>query len=297
MLDTRTGQWRELAPAPVALAEAAAAEVGGTIYLVGGRGEAGATTAAYAYTPASDSWRELAPPPTARYGLSAVTFNGKIYALGGLVDGAASTVVEIFDLATGAWSAGLPMLGPMADFGAVVYSGRIHAIADSVQQVFDPRANKWVTDSPLPTPRLGQGVAVLGDTVYAVGGRAEGAPTSVALVEGYLPGEAPTPDNFQLIGFNRGGSIAVVVGIVVTIGLMALMLRLGRRRPTRSMRSRCRPRKNNQTGATDCRPLCVAQLLPSGGSTTSTSQFWLSQRPTISAPSDQERSRRTPSRI
>jgi N-acetylneuraminic acid mutarotase len=231
VLDTRTGQWRDLAPSPMALAGASAAEVGGTIYVVGGRDESGATTAAYAYTPASDSWRELAPLPTARHGLNAVTFNGKVYALGGIVDGAPSTVVEIFDPATGTWSAGLPMLGPMTDFGAVVYSGRIHAIAGSVQQVFDPRANKWVTDSPLPTPRFGQGVAVLGDTVYAVGGRAEGATTSVALVEGYLPGEAPTPDNFQLTGFNRGGSIAVVVGIFVTIGLMALMLRLGRRRP------------------------------------------------------------------
>lgn len=231
VLDTRTGQWRGIAALPVALAGSAATEANGTIYVLGGRGGGGASNAAYAYTPAADSWREVAPLPTARFGLSAVNFNGKIYALGGIVNGAASTVVEVFDPATGAWSAGLPMLGPMADFGAVVYGGRIHAIEAGVQQVFDPRANKWVTDSPMPTSRAGQGVAALGDTIYAVGGRGEGSTARLAQVEGYLPGEAETPDNFQITGINRGGSIAVVVGIAITLALMAIMLRVGRRRP------------------------------------------------------------------
>ena len=230
-LDTKTNQWRTLAPLPAPLVGHAVAESAGTIYVLGGSSQGNVVGTAYAYTPATNVWRALAPLPTPRDNLAAAVLGGKVFALGGSVNGVVSTVVEVYDPATGNWASAPALLGAMSDFGATTYDGRIHTMQNGVQQVFDPRANKWVTDSPMPTSRNGQGVAVIGDTIYAVGGRAEGSQTDLGTVEAYLPGEAAEPDNFRVTGVNRGGAIAVVAGLIMTFTLMGLMLRIGRRRP------------------------------------------------------------------
>lgn len=228
-LDTKTNQWRTLAPLPVPLVGHAVVELDGMIYVLGGSSQGTAVGAAYAYMPATNTWRTLAPLPTPRDNLAAAVLNGQIYALGGSVNGAASTVVEVYDPATGTWASGPALLGAMSDFDATVYNGRIHTMLNGVQQVFDPRANKWVTDSPMPTSRSGQGVAVIGDTLYAIGGRAEESQADLGTVEAYLPGEAVEPDNFRLTGINPGGAIAVIAGLIVTFTLTGTLLYVSRR--------------------------------------------------------------------
>ena len=230
-LDTRTNQWRSLAPLPSAVSDLAVVESGGTIYALGGANGGGAVDTAFAYNPAANAWSALAPLPTPRSNLAAVVLSGKIYALGGLVGGTAGTTMEIFDPATGRWATGPAMLGPMADFGATALDGRIHAVQGAIQQVYDPRANKWVTDSPMATGRQSEGLVTVGDTLYAIGGLGTEAPTALGGVEAFVPGEASEPDNFQLLGTDRGGAIAVILGIILTVSLMLIMLRLGRRRP------------------------------------------------------------------
>ena len=229
-LDTKTNQWRTLAPLPAPLVGHAVVESAGTIYVLGGRSQGNVVGTAYAYTPATNIWRTFAPLPTSRDNLAAAVLNGKIYALGGLVNGTASTVVEVYDPATGTWGSAPALLGAMSDFDATVYDGRIHAMLHGVQQVFDPRADKWVKDSPMPTSRNGQGVAVIGDTLYAIGGRAEESQTDLGTVEAYLPGEAVEPDNFQVTGIDRGGAVAVVAGLIVTFTLTGSLVYVSRRR-------------------------------------------------------------------
>ncbi len=228
-LDTKTNQWRTLAPLPTPLVGHAVAEAAGTIYLLGGSSQGNVVGTAYAYTPATNAWRTLATLPTPRDNLAAAVLNGKIYALGGMVNGTASTVVEIYDPVNGTWTSGPALLGAMSDFDAAVYEGRIHTMLHGVQQVFDPRANKWVKDSPMPTSRSGQGIAVIGDTLYAIGGRAEETQTDLGTVEGYLPGEAVEPDNFQVTGVDRGGAVAVILGLIVTITLSGTLVYVSRR--------------------------------------------------------------------
>ncbi len=230
-LATNGGQWQAIAPLPVALAGAAATTVGDAIYLVGGKGSAGAVNTVYRYLPATNSWNAVAAMPTPRYDLQAVTFQDKLYALGGIVQGEASTLVEVFDPATGQWTSGPAMLGPMADFAATVFNGRIHALAQDVHQVYDPRADKWVTASPMPTVRQGQGAATLGEAFYVAGGFGDSATNRSAQVEAFLLGEAEEPDTFRITGFDRGGAIAVIAGLITTVVLMVVMLRVGRRRP------------------------------------------------------------------
>lgn len=229
-LDTTTDQWQTLAPLPVPLVGHAVVESAGTIYVLGGSSQGNAVGTVYAYTPATNAWQTLAPLPTPRDNLAAAVLNGQIYALGGMVNGAASTVVEVYDPATGRWTSGPVLLGAMSNFGAAVYNGRIHTMLNGVQQVFDPRANEWVTDSPMPTSRSGQGIAVIGDTLYAIGGRAEESQSDLGTVEAYLPGEAVEPDNFRLTGINPGGAVSVIAGLIVTFTLTGTMLYVSRRK-------------------------------------------------------------------
>ena len=228
-LDTKTSQWHTLAPLPAPLVGHAVAEVAGTIYVLGGNSQGSVVGTTYAYTPATNTWRTLAPLPTPRENLAAAVLNGQIYALGGAVNGTASTAVEIYDPASGTWTSGPALLGAMSDFDAAVYEGRIHTMLHGVQQVFDPRANKWVTDSPMPTSRSGQGIAVIGESLYAIGGRAEDTQADLGTVEAYLPGEAVEPDNFQVTGIDRGGAVALIAGLIVTFTLSGTLVYVSRR--------------------------------------------------------------------
>ncbi len=232
-LDTTTKQWRRLAPAPQPLSGHAVAELGGTIYVIGGYSGGNGVGNVYAYEPATNAWRQVASLSAARYNLNAVVLNGKIYALGGSLNNAPSGVVEVYDPATDSWADGTAMPVPMSNFGATAHEGRIYAMAYKIQQVFDPRANRWIAADAMPTSRQGQGVAALADTVYAIGGSNEALSHNVDRVEAYVIGEEDEPDNFQARGVDRGGSIAVVAGGTLTILLMATMLYIGRRRPSR----------------------------------------------------------------
>jgi hypothetical protein len=229
-LDTKSNEWRTLAPLPAPLVGHAVAEAAGTIYVLGGSSQGNIVGTTYAYTPATNAWQTLAPLPTPRENLAAAVLNGKVYAIGGSVNGTPSTAVEIYDPANGNWTGGPALLGAMSDFGAAAYEGRIHTMLNGVQQVFDPRANKWVTDSPMPTSRSGQGIAVIGESLYAIGGRAEGSQTDLGTVEAYLPGEAVEPDNFQATGVDRGGASAVILGLIVTFTLSGTLVYVSRRR-------------------------------------------------------------------
>ena len=236
-LDTTTGQWRDLAPLPAPLANAAVAQLDGTIYLIGGEANGGAVPPVYAYAPAANGWRTLAALPTPRSELAAVPLEGKIYAIGGLANGAASATVEVYDPATDRWLAGAPLLAPMASFGAAVVDGRIYAVGSPSHEMLDPRVDRWVEAEAIPTPREGDGVVALGDTIYVLGGNAISTRQSSAQVEAYVPGAATEPDNFRLVGIDRGGAIAVILGFFVTVGLIAATLGSNRRRPSPGSRN------------------------------------------------------------
>lgn len=229
-LDTRTNQLRTVAPLPVPLANAAAVLVGDALYLVGGQGATGPVNTVYRYTLATNTWQAVAPLANPRTALGAVLFDNRIYAIGGLVQGAPSASVEIYDPATNSWAVGPQMLAPVDQVAAVTYNGRIHVLGYEAQQVYDPRAAKWVTASPVSVRRDHEAAAVLVDKLYAVGGADLGTGQPLQQVEAYQLGEAETPDTFVLWGFSPGGALALIAGLTLTFSLMAIMLRVGRRR-------------------------------------------------------------------
>ncbi len=52
----------------------------------------------------------------------------------------------------------------------VVVGGEQPAGTFSEVEGFDPASSRWLSLSPLPTPRHGLAAAVLGNTLYAIGG-------------------------------------------------------------------------------------------------------------------------------
>jgi len=231
-LDTTTGLWRDLAPLAAPLANPALAQLDGTIYLVGGDTSGVAVASVYAYTPAANSWRTLAALPAPRTELAVAPLEGKLYAIGGLMNGTASATVEVYDPSANRWTSGAPLLAPMARFGAATIDGHLYAVSDLSHEMLDPRVNRWVEAEAMPTPRGADSVVALNGSIYSIGGHGDGMRQSSALVEAYVPGAATEPDNFKLVGVDRGGSIAVILGFFVTVGLIAATVTSNRRRPS-----------------------------------------------------------------
>ena len=68
---------------PTARANAAAATVGGKLYVVGGRAGTAYLDIVEAYDPVANIWTDRTPIPTPRAALGAAAVSGMFYAIGG----------------------------------------------------------------------------------------------------------------------------------------------------------------------------------------------------------------------
>src|SRR5439155_19117999 len=103
------GSWTEQAPYPISISGAAGATQGGNIYTFGGLSAGTPTTAAYTYTPATNSWSAIAPLPAARYWFTAVSDGTYVYLLGGLPqNGIPTATLWLYDPATNSYNTSLP---------------------------------------------------------------------------------------------------------------------------------------------------------------------------------------------
>lgn len=148
LYDPAADAWFPRAPMPTARNSAAAAVVGGVLYVIGGRTVTDGNSAAVeVYDPMSDRWEKARPMPKAQGGLAAAVLNGRIYVFGG----------EYF-----------------SPVGGGVF-------AEAWE--YDPRADQWRAVAAMPRPRHGLGAVALDNAVYVLGGalRPGGNGTSAAL--------------------------------------------------------------------------------------------------------------------
>lgn len=217
--------WEARAPMPLPRTEVSAATVGPEIVVLGGLTfDGGASRRVDAYSPVRDVWRRLPDLPIGVHHAMAAGVSGRLYVLGGYTsDG--TPLRAAFVLERGMWSALPRMPFPRAAAGAGV-AGRRIVVAGGVGEgrrlarkalSFDLRTKRWSVVVG-PTPREHLGVASLGGTVYAVGGRTAGLDTNLLDFESYRPGDrtwrrlSPVPDP-------RGGTGATALGgIVVSVG-------------------------------------------------------------------------------
>ena len=183
--DPATDTWDTLTSMPTRRMAVSANVVDGKIYVIGGGQKSPNTNLTptavnEVYDPETDTWTTKASIPTVvEYHTSAVLDN-KIFIMGGAVN---VNLNQIYDTETDTWSNGAPLLTGVDSAAAGVITGtsaskRIYVIggkqsldAVKLNQVYDPETDTWTYGEPMPTARYGLGVAVINDTLYAIGGR------------------------------------------------------------------------------------------------------------------------------
>jgi hypothetical protein len=190
--DTTTGTWETKTPMPTARGWLTAGVANGKIYILGGDPQ---HTLNQVYDPTTDSWTTKAsiPFPIVAGGLGSVSaaINNKIYVI--------DSKTQIYDPVTDEWSQGAP---PPSDncIGAGVTTGisapvRIYVLglpsSSPSNIVYNPFNDSWSFGAAAPANRYNFGVAVVNDTLYAIGGHTyswvPGNYAPVAVNEQYTP--------------------------------------------------------------------------------------------------------------
>lgn len=135
IFDPGTGTWSVGAPMPHARSGHGAVTLDGKIYVAGGQGEL-----LQVYDPATDAWTTYESPP-ARWGVATVAFEGTMYVVGG------------------------------GEYQTACCSG---PIPSAVVQRFDPATGVWDSVASLSAGRMSPAAALVGRTIYVIGGSSTG---------------------------------------------------------------------------------------------------------------------------
>jgi N-acetylneuraminic acid mutarotase len=183
--DPQRGAWTTLPPMPEPRLFLAAAALNGRIYVLGGWHAFTRASVARVdeYDVARQTWTRRADMPTARDRLAAVIVDGKILAIGGFDSNRNLDVVEVYDPTLDRWFPG-PAL-PVARHGhsAVEMNGSVFVLGGyetigtllvsplARTDLLDRQAGTWKQQANLPYARGFFAAAVLGQFIYAMGGR------------------------------------------------------------------------------------------------------------------------------
>jgi N-acetylneuraminic acid mutarotase len=179
--------WRTITPMPTARANAAAAELGGAVYVAGGFTDEETVDVVERYDPATGSWSRSPALPDPRGAAGAASLGGLLYVAGGLIpvspteDQITASVVA-FNPATQQWTKVAPMPTARWRLRLVAANGDLYAIGGqspegntlSTVERYDPRSNTWTSVAPMNQDRGVPGVVAvnhgLGRVVVVVGG-------------------------------------------------------------------------------------------------------------------------------
>ncbi|GAB4158763.1 MAG: hypothetical protein Fur0021_29010 [Candidatus Promineifilaceae bacterium] len=183
LYDTRLGQWRLLSAKPTAVADAAAAVLGGEVYVAGGRLVDGQATAVVeAYSPTNNAWRPVAALPRAAAGGVLLSDGSLLYFVGGGDGTTAAADSFVYDPGSNGWRL-LPAMTQARAFASggiirgvlYVVGGLADGRALATCEAFDPAAEMWTSCPPMGQARSGAGAAVLVNKLYVFGGVSEPA--------------------------------------------------------------------------------------------------------------------------
>jgi len=235
--DPATDAWTPKSPLSARWSEFAAGTIGGVIYAAGGMGYGLPWGTAAAYDPGTGTWSSIAPLPTGREFPVGAVANGKLYVVGGETYWAGRTIypnVDEYNPATDTWMSRAPIPTPRWAAAATTINGKIYVVGGATDypefggtpqvtgslEVYDPGTDTWTTKVPMPTARMHLAAAVVGGTLYAVGGLS-GTPfgfVGLPTVEAYDPA---TNSWTSLCGMSTGRmglSLAAIGGTLYAIG-------------------------------------------------------------------------------
>ena len=182
--DPRSGRFTSLPPLPRPLNHVGVGAREGSIYVVGGLGNkleylSTGSDAAWRYDIEQRRWEELAPMPTARGALGTAVVGDTLYAVGGRDGPDSLASVEAYDLKRGTWSTRAPIPGHGRDhLGVAALGGFVYAVGgryDGGEEMseflrYDPRADRWTEQPPLPIGTSGMNLERVGPLLVVTGG-------------------------------------------------------------------------------------------------------------------------------
>lgn len=136
---------------------------------------------------------ELACMPEGREGFVMVQVGNQLIVTHGLQSGGGdSNDTRIYDIDTDTWfdPAPVPPFAIRSELAGAEHGDLVYAVGGrgicavsllgvcADLEVYDRVANAWASLPPMPTPRAGLGAAVVGDTLFALGGRTGAVPGS-----------------------------------------------------------------------------------------------------------------------
>lgn len=178
---------------PTARHENAFAEVDGKFYLIGGRGEKPTDI----YDPQTQTWSEGKTPPLEMHHFQAVPYQGKIYIMGAFTGGYPDETpipnIYIYDPESDQWEKGpvIPEERRRGAAGVVVHNDKFYLVCGirnghlgdykNWLDEYDPSSNEWKVLPDAPHKRDHFQAAIVGDKIYAAGGRTSSAETGQTL--------------------------------------------------------------------------------------------------------------------
>jgi N-acetylneuraminic acid mutarotase len=127
------------------------------------------------------TWKELAPLPEATEGLSTARVGTVIVGAYGYTLSGDSNQTLVYNITTNSWLLGAAAPGIASSEGiGVADKANVYALggrngAGTDNNRYTPGTNTWMPLAPMPTGRDGLGAAIIGKSIYAIGGRAETA--------------------------------------------------------------------------------------------------------------------------
>ncbi|MDX6482007.1 MAG: hypothetical protein QOG85_2517 [Gaiellaceae bacterium] len=164
----RTHRWSSSLPLPVPRYNAAAAALGGKLYVAGGVRGFDPVRTVFVFD--GQRWSTAAPLPQALHTEALVVFRKELWSIGGFDrNGERVRSVWIYSPSTNRWRAGPRLVKPLAMVGATAAGGEVYAVSEDVFERYVP-GHGWVLGPQLRVPRHALGLFAVDQRLWAVGG-------------------------------------------------------------------------------------------------------------------------------
>jgi len=172
VLDTRSGEWRDLPPLPTARYAHTVTVFDGLTYVIGGRDADGEVSEVDVFDPERERWTTLDQEmPRARDSHKTVATPDGLVVAGGQREFVDSELVDLFDPRTGRWKKLPDLPEPMSRAGLAYAQGRLWISLHESGYVADgPTPTTWEEANALTLSRHGMGYVVLDGFIYSIGG-------------------------------------------------------------------------------------------------------------------------------